>query len=97
MPALGASGRNLNDDVGTLVGNGLRVQIQQALDAVRVVGNNAVHPGQLDLKDDQATALMLFELMNIIVNDLITEPKRIADLYSRLPPNSLEAIQRRDG
>ena len=44
--ALGGRGNNLNEDIGNLVEQRLIPQsIQQALDVVRVVGNNAVHPG----------------------------------------------------
>jgi hypothetical protein len=50
MPHLGESGKNLNTDIGNLVKEGLSVDIQQALDSLRVIGNESVHPGELDLK-----------------------------------------------
>jgi hypothetical protein len=39
-------------DIGELVKAGLPLEIQQSLDIVRVVGNNQVHPGILDVRDD---------------------------------------------
>ncbi len=93
---LGKPGKNLNADIGSLVADGLRPDIQQALDVVRVIGNNAVHPGELDLRDDQATALTLFHIVNLIVDDRITRPRTIKDLYSKLTPGELDQIARRD-
>ena len=93
---LGEPGRDLNTDIGSLVAKGLPVEIQQALDAVRVVGNEAVHPGELDLRDDFDTAEHLFELVNMIVEERISKPKRLAALYERLPTAKREAIVARN-
>ncbi|WP_332778238.1 DUF4145 domain-containing protein [Polaromonas sp.] len=94
---LGEAGKNINDDIAGLVKNGLPVQIQQALDVVRVTGNNAVHPGELAVKDDPQIVQGLFGLLNIIVDNRIAEPKRIAELYSALPEGARKAIEKRDG
>jgi hypothetical protein len=63
MIAFGEKGENINEDIASLVKKGLEVEIQRALDVVRVVGNNAVHPGKIDLKDDGGTALALRSLI----------------------------------
>lgn len=97
MPHVGEKGNNINEDIGSLVQKGLPERVQKALDTVRVIGNNAVHPGQLDLKDDVSTALALFALVNMVVDNVITQAKRIEELYVRLPQSSRDAIQRRDG
>ena len=97
MVALGEKGENINDDIASLVKRGLDVDIQRALDVVRVIGNSAVHPGTIDLKDDKATAVRLFELVNIIVERQIATPKRIAALFDGLPQSSKTAIKKRDG
>ncbi|WP_312181182.1 DUF4145 domain-containing protein [Pantoea sp. CTOTU46764] len=87
---------NVNDDIGTLVKRGLPVQIQQALDICRVVGNNAVHPGEINLDDSPETAISLFGLINFIVEDQISRPKKVAEMYNFLPERAREAIDKRD-
>lgn len=76
----------------------LPARVQQALDVVRVVGNNAVHPGQIDFDDEDNAdvAAALFDLTNLIVDKMITEPRTVEELYARLPQGALEAIVRRD-
>lgn len=96
MVELNQPGKNINDDIKTLVASGLDPRVQRALDALRVIGNNAVHPGQIDLKDDAATAQSLFRLFNLIIEKLITEPKHVDEVYAALPAAALAAIEARD-
>jgi len=93
---LGQPGQNINDDIKALVAVGLPHKVQEALDSVRVIGNEAVHPGTLDLKDDHATATALFRLVNFIAQKMITEPREIDSIYGGLPQGKLEAIKKRD-
>jgi len=93
---LGEKGANINADIKSLVSKGLDVHLQQALDVVRVTGNNAVHPGQIDLTDDQETVGQMFNLVNWIADDMITRRKRISELYEKLPDSALEQIRQRD-
>lgn len=96
MPHLGEGGKDLNRDIGALVKKGLPELLQQALDGLRVIGNNAVHPGEIDLKDDSETALALFHILNTIVDVMITQPKRVENVYSKIPGTVKDAIARRD-
>jgi hypothetical protein len=96
MVHLGQAGKNINDDIAALVALGLPQQIQQALDVVRVTGNNAVHPGQLDATDAQV-AEQLFPLVNVIVEYRISLPNRIQEMYDALPDGAKTAIEKRDG
>jgi len=92
---LGA-GTDLNKAIATFAGKGLNPQLVHAMDILRVVGNNAVHPGEMDLKDDSETASQLFELLNEIVDELISRPARTARLYAKLPAGARAAIEERD-
>lgn len=89
---------DINDRIAYLVREkGLAPQAQKALDSVRVIGANAVHPLELDLRDDVELATKLFALINGIVEDTITRPRQIDEIYSALPERSLAAIAKRDG
>lgn len=89
--------RNINENIKALVSKGLPVSVQQALDVVRVVGNRAVHPGQIYFDvDDINTANLLMHLLNVIVERMITEPKEINELYQHLPENIRQSISNRD-
>lgn len=92
---LGEPGKNINDDIGSLVKKGLPVLVQQSLDIVRVTGNDAVHPGQIDT-DNPETVNQLFQLTNVIVEYLIALPKKVSGIYSGLPTDKVEAIKNRD-
>lgn len=93
---LGEEGIDLNKDIANLVKKGLPDKVQQALDAVRVIGNEAVHPGQLDLKDNVSVAHRLFELINFIADKMVTQPKEIESIYNNIPKSKKEAIIDRD-
>ncbi|AZV77978.1 DUF4145 domain-containing protein [Parasedimentitalea marina] len=93
---LGQPGKNINNDIGALVAAGLNTKIQKSLDVVRVIGNNIVHPGKMDIDDDRDTEVILLKLVNVIADKRISEPKEIDEIYAGLPPGALEAIGRRD-
>ena len=93
---LGENGKNINDDIAALVKKGLSTDVKKALDVVRVVGNNAVHPGELDLNDTPAICNSLFGLINMIVERMIMEPKKLDELFAALPPSTLDSIEKRD-
>ena len=96
MIDLNAEGKDLNARIGNLVTKGLPKRLQEAADALRVIGNNAVHPGVLDLKDDSETAIGLFTLLNLIVEYMITKPNEVNKLYEKIPANVLADINKRD-
>jgi hypothetical protein len=92
---LGEPGNNINHDIASLVRKGLNPLVQQSLDAVRVIGNNAVHPGHIDLNDNRELVLSLFHLINLIADAMISQPKRVQTVYNSLPQTALNAIANR--
>jgi hypothetical protein len=92
---LGKPGK-IDNQIAQLVEKGLPKKAQQALDSVRVIGNECVHPGTLDLDDTPELALALFRLVNLIIQDCITAPKEAEDIYNLLPEGKRQGIERRD-
>lgn len=92
---LGEPGKDINTDIGNLVKKGLPEIVQQSLDIVRVTGNDAVHPGQIDT-DDRETVKQLFDLVNVIVEYMIALPKKVSGIYKALPAEKVKGINDRD-
>ncbi len=93
---LGESGKNIDKDIASLVSKGLNPLVQKSLDIVRVIGNESVHPGEIDLNDNKEIALKLFGLVNLIAEQMISHPKQVESLYGTLPQNKLDGIEKRN-
>ena len=73
--------------------------IQQAMDYVRVAGNKALHAASEIpmLADDTGYHFeTLVSLIGYIVDDQITRPKKIKNVFSTRPKAEKERIARRD-
>ena len=88
--------KDLNGGIAELVKKGLPITIQEALDILRVTGNEAVHPGQIDFEDNSGTVMSLFDFLNLIAHDRITQPRSVADHYATLDKAKRESINDRD-
>jgi hypothetical protein len=82
--ALGGSGKNLTVDLSALGRRGLDARVIRAFEVLRVIGTDAVAPGQLDLRDDRETALRLFQLIDLMVSTLIRQPKLMDSIFDNL-------------
>lgn len=97
LKQIGKEGKDINNDIKELVVGGLSSKIQKALDLLRVVGNNAVHPGQISFDDSSEVALKLFKILNIIADEMITKPREIDTLYDNVVPDETKGhIAKRD-
>jgi hypothetical protein len=97
MPHFGEKTGCINKSIGNLVANkGLSIKVQQSLDLLRVIGDNAAHITEMKIEDNRETALSLFSVLNEIVEEMITEPKRIDDMFNTLPAKAIKNIERRD-
>ncbi len=96
LKEINAPGKTINDQIGGLVKQGLKKSIQRALDSVRVIGNEAVHPGMIDLRDTPEVAQAIFRLVNIIVDRMISEDAEIDEINALIPASKQAGITQRD-
>jgi hypothetical protein len=82
---LGESGENIEDAINNLNKKGLDIKLQKALNTVRMTGDEAIAPGLIDDRDDEETTIILFNIINIIVDALISQPRMVDDLLEKLP------------
>lgn len=88
--------KKIDGAIKKLVEKGLPPTLQKAMDTVRIVGDEAVHPGEINIDDNKELAIAMFRLMNIIIEKMIVEPKEIDELYNLMPDNKLKGIENRD-
>ena len=86
---------SINDAIANLVTKGLPLEIQQAMDTLRVAGNQAVHFGKISF-DGDTDVEGLFGLLNAIVYDHITLPRERKEMYNKLPQGAKKQIAKRD-
>lgn len=87
---------DINEAIKKMVAKGLDERVQKSLDIIRVIGNNAVHPGEINLDEEKETVMSLFNLLNFIVEEMISKENEINKIFAALPQKNLEAINKRD-
>ena len=76
---------NIYKDIDALKNRQLDSSLITALDIIRITGNESVHPGTIDLNESKEDALYLFDLLNMICDQCYTQPRRMREMYEKLP------------
>jgi len=85
MRELGETGIHIDRDIHSLVKRGLPRRIQKALEYCRITGENGIPPGEIDLHVTPDMPLIMFAVINFIVEEQITRARRIEKAYNNLP------------
>ena len=99
IKGLKVPGKTFDEKIGNLVKEGLEEEIKDGFDALRVIGNEAgAHVGCIDLssEDNVETVNDLFDIMNFLVQKLITDPKQRQRIKDKISQSKKDAIARRD-
>lgn len=94
---LGEKGEKIDIDIRELAKKGILPELLiKVADTVRITGNNAVHPGEMDIADVDFIASKMFQMLNLIVHKGITEPAELKALYEMVPKGAREAAEKKD-
>jgi hypothetical protein len=75
MPLLEQTGKNLDENISSLVRKGLEVEIQQAMDVLQVVRKSPLQTTEFDLKEENETAKKFFNsLERILERRMLRKP-----------------------
>ena len=97
LPLIGATNPTIDGGIAELVEKRrITNDVKEALDGVRICGNEAVHPGELNLDDDVKTVTALFSLINYIVEVTLTADQRLASVKAKIPAKKAQGILDRD-
>lgn len=86
--------KNLDRVIKNLMQENIDEDLRKALDSVRVVGNSAVHPNELEIRDKPEIAFQLFKLINFIANEVLTSRKEIREFYNENIPDTAKRENR---
>jgi hypothetical protein len=92
---LGVSGETLKDDIELFVREDVDARVQKVLDAAQILESNAMHPGQIGLGEDRATAETLSGLVNLICEKMIMEPRHLQEVYTKVREGARTAMEQR--
>lgn len=80
---------NIKNDIEEIINIGNFYQdqkemLEKAMNSVRLIGNKASHPSELDINDNPEIANTLFAMINFIVGEIITKPKEREERLNKL-------------
>ena len=95
---LGEPGKHIDTDIRSLAKKPeFGERLVRAADTLRIAGNNAVHPGEMNEQDIDNICKGLFDLLNLIVHAGITQTKVWDAMYQGLPEKPRKAAEKKDG
>ena len=86
----------LNDNIDKLIESKVPEQLIKALTILRVNGNDIMHTGEIKILETAEDVTYLFELFNMVVEELITGPKKLGELYTRVPESQRKRVEKQN-
>lgn len=95
LKELGEEGKNIDKDINSLIDKGLDANLSKVFHSVRIIGNESVHPGEINVDDEPYMAEVMFGLLNQIVDQMISNPAKIDALWDKMPENKRNPVEQK--
>lgn len=89
-------GDNINDQIRHLVRTRLSSKDVRCMDICRIIGNEGVHPGEINFEENPAIIPPLFLLINLATSRLFTDERIEDELYKLLPTEKRKGVEERN-
>lgn len=83
----------LNENVKELIKSNIPEDLIKAMTILRVNGNDIMHTGEIKILEKEEEVAYLFDLFNMIVEEMITRPKKLNESYKRIPESIRKEIE----
>ena len=84
---------SLNENINKLMESGITQQLIKAVSILRINGNDIMHTGVIKILENKDDVVYLFELFNMIVEELIQEPNKLNEIYNKIPESKRKQIE----
>lgn len=83
---LGEPGEHINTDIRSLSAKKkVSQEVIHMADVLRITGNCSAHPGEMSDEDIDEVSDGLFELINFIIKEAISDPNARSAIYNKMP------------
>ncbi|PEF99668.1 DUF4145 domain-containing protein [Bacillus toyonensis] len=94
---LGYEKGSLNDKIGKVIADEkVNSHVAKMLDIIRAYGNSGAHSGIINLDENPEIPNFLLELINLVVEHMITLPNKVDTMFDAIPPGIKAGIEKRD-
>jgi hypothetical protein len=96
FPYRGGKGKKIYTGLHASADEGLEGNTGKLPDILRVTGNEAVHPGQIDPREDHERVRFAVTLPSLIVENRISHHDRRENIHNQLPESKIPGFFKRE-
>ena len=93
LQSINKNNLGLDKNINELIKSSIPDQLIKALTILRVNGNDVMHTGEIKIFEKKDDVAYLFDLFNMISEEMITRPKKLDEYYRKIPESKRKEIE----